>query len=90
MSPYSDEDTAGDLEQLILTFTHQFRELYQMAIVHPKLHFLCHLVQQILKFDPLSVASTLKFEAKHGFFKDCRWEILSVFHFQWQRNISSI
>jgi hypothetical protein len=74
MSPYADENTAGDLEQLVMTFLYEYKALYPTVSVRPKMHYLCHMVQQILDFGPLRLTSTLRFEAKHGWFKDFRWK----------------
>ena len=71
-SPFCDLTTAGVLSTLINSFCTEFQLLYEEA-TKPKFHFLVHLPGQIRKFGPLKHQSTLRFEAKHGFFKDHRW-----------------
>ena len=38
------------------------------------MHYMLHLPQQIVKFGPLHHQNTMRFEAKHGWFKDYRWK----------------
>ena len=72
-SPFCDVTTAGVLEVLIESFCTKFLTLYNEESITPKFHFLIHLPDQIVKFGPLKHQTTLRFEAKHGFFKDHRW-----------------
>ena len=72
-SPFCDITTAGVLTLLIESFCQKFKLLYPEESIRPKFHFLIHLPNQIKKFGPLKHQSTLRFEAKHGFFKDHRW-----------------
>ena len=73
-SPYADETTAGELEQLMYSYCTEFNKLYPGMSIKPKMHYMLYLPQQILKFGPLHHQNTMRFEAKHGWFKDYRWK----------------
>ena len=73
-SPFVDSTSAAVLGQLVHDFCRDFEELYPGHNLRPKFHFLVHLPSQLLKFGPLRFHSTMRFEAKHGFFKDHRWK----------------
>ena len=73
-SPYADETTAGELEQLMFSYCTAFVKLYPEISCKPKMHYMLHLPRQILKFGPLRQQNTFRFEAKHGWFKDYRWK----------------
>ena len=72
-SPIVDDTTPGVLAQLIQSFCQSFTVLYPEHRLRPKFHFLVHLPTQMQQFGPLRHHSTMRFEAKHGFFKDHRW-----------------
>ena len=72
--PYADETTAGELEQLMYSYCTEFPKLYPGVSIKPKMHYMLHLPQQLLKFGPLRHQNTMRFEAKHGWFKDYRWK----------------
>ena len=71
-SPYADETTVGELEQLIYSYCTEFYKLYPGMSIKPKMHYMLHLPQQIIKFGPLCHQNTMRFKAKHGWFKDYR------------------
>ena len=71
-SPYSNENTHAELESLVEQFGSEWLRLYPMSRVRPKLHFLVHLVEQMRQFGSLHGLSCLRYEAKHGWFKDMR------------------
>ena len=72
--PCVDQTTAGELEQLVYSYCTQYKRLYPLAPVRPKMHFMLHFTKQLLQFGPLRGTSSMRFEAKHGFFKDFRWK----------------
>ena len=73
-APISDEDTPGDLQTLIAEFWPQFVILYPEAGVKPKMHYLLHLVPQIVRWGvPRLHASCARMEAKHAWFKSFKW-----------------
>ena len=69
-SPYCDMDTVGELKMLIENFGNNWLSLYPNVKPKPKLHFLTHFPELICKFGMLRGLTCLRFEAKHGFFKD--------------------
>lgn len=73
-SPYSAVDTSGELEVLVNWYCTQYKLLYPFARVYPKMHFLVHCVSELAALGPGANLSCLKFEAKHGYFKDKRWK----------------
>lgn len=73
-SPYVDEDSAGQLAQLVATHNYNFVKLYPKSSVIPKLHYCIHLAKQILVFGPLRHQWVMRYEAKHGFFKNMKWK----------------
>ena len=73
-SPYADETMAGELEQLRYSYCTEFHKMYPGMLIKPKMHYMLHLPQQIIKFGPLHHQNTMRFEAKHGWFKDYRWK----------------
>ena len=73
-SPYTDETMVGELEQLMYSYCTEFHKLYPGMSIKPKMHYMLHLPQQIIKFGPLHHQNTMRFEAKHGWFKDYRWK----------------
>lgn len=73
-SPYADRDSAGQLEQFVATHNFNFVKLYPTSSVIPKLHYAVHLAKQILIFGPLRHQWVMRYEAKHGFFKNMKWK----------------
>ena len=71
-SPYTTAETCPEIEDLIQNVGSKWTQLYPLSRVRPKLHFLVHLVAQIKDFGSLHGISCLRFEAKHGWFKDAR------------------
>jgi len=65
-------ETAGHLSQLVATHHTLFTKHYPKASVTPKMHYLVHLPNQLLRFGPLRNHWCLRFEAKHGYFKALR------------------
>jgi hypothetical protein len=72
-SPYADVTTAGELDQLMVSFLKNFVELYPEAGLKPKMHYMLHFPRQMLLFGPLRQLTCMRFEAKHGFFKNHKW-----------------
>ena len=73
-SPFADKTAAGELEQLMASFLQNFVGLYPDAGLKPKMHYMLHLPAQLSQFGPLRHQSTMRCEAKHGYFKDHRWK----------------
>ena len=71
-SPYSNEQTACELEDLVHYLGTKWTILYPMSRIKPKLHYLVHLSEQLRNFGSLHGLSCLRFESKHGWFKDWR------------------
>lgn len=68
------KETVEDLRNLIEKHHTNFRKEYPKASVPPKMHFLIHIVQQILRFGPGKFQWCMRFEAKHAFFKNKKWK----------------
>ena len=73
-SPYASQDSAGQLQQLIMEHHEEFMMLYPHSSITPKMHFLVHMVNQVIQFGPLRHQWCLRFEAKHGLFKKFSWK----------------
>jgi hypothetical protein len=73
-SPYASRDTAGQLQQLVMEHNESFQIEYPKNSTIPKMHFLVHMVQQVVQFGPLRHQWCMRFEAKHGFFKNFTWK----------------
>lgn len=71
-SPYSNENSWVELESLVDIFGRKWAVMYPMSRIKPKLHFLVHFVEQMKKFGSLHGPSCLRYESKHGWFKDWR------------------
>jgi len=67
--PIVSVNTAAQIAQLVTTHHTMFTELYPKASVTPKMHYMIHLPDQLLKFGPLRHHWCMRFEAKHAFFK---------------------
>ena len=72
-SSVADTTSIGELAQLIYSYCSKFVELYPEVTPKPKMHFILHFVQQLKEFGPLQNQNTMRFEGKHGYFKDYRW-----------------
>ena len=59
------------LKHLIIEHHKLFKELYPSKNLLPKHHFMVHYPRCIRKIGPLIHIWTMRFEAKHKFFKDC-------------------
>ncbi|XP_039860163.1 uncharacterized protein LOC120716658 [Simochromis diagramma] len=59
------------LKHLIIEHHRLFKELYPSNNLIPKHHFMVHYPRCIRKIGPLIHIWTMRFEAKHKFFKDC-------------------
>jgi hypothetical protein len=73
-SPYSDMDTAGDLQILIEMYLNGFKKLYPTLQMRCKCHFLCHFPVQCLRFGAMKHMNLFRFESKNNFFKQKSWK----------------
>ena len=64
VAPVLSADSAAYLEILIEEHHQQFRDLYPDESITPKMHFMVHFPQQILKYGPLVHTWTMRHEAK--------------------------
>ena len=64
VSPEISTDTVAYLEILIEEHHEQFSRLYQNQSIIPKMHFMVHFPQQIIKYGPLVHSWTMRHEAK--------------------------
>jgi hypothetical protein len=60
----------GLIEREIFLFFQKFKLLYPDASIIPKLHYLVHYPRLIKEFGPLKECWTMRFEAKHQYFKN--------------------
>ncbi|CAG2253599.1 unnamed protein product [Mytilus edulis] len=58
------------LKELIEDFLESFLREFPNETLKPKFHFMLHYPDQILTFGPLVHLQTLRFEAKHSYFKE--------------------
>ncbi len=72
-SPVASIDTANTLRCIIALHHKSYVSLYGRDAVTPKMHYMLHLPEQLLRFGPLRHHSCMRFEAKHGFFKMKKW-----------------
>lgn len=73
-SPYCSDMTPSLLEQLLYDHHMEFFRLYPKASILPKMHYALHLPTQMKLYGPCRFHWCMRFEAKHGFFKDKRWK----------------
>lgn len=73
-SPYTSEDTAAHLEQLVYTHHQEFKIEYPKSNLTPKFHFLVHIPRQLRRFGPGRNQWVMRFEGKHLFFKNIKWK----------------
>ena len=90
LSPVVSERTVQMLEVLIAVHNAEFCKLHADESFSPKLHYLIHYPDQMLNFGPLRNHWCMRFESKHGFFKQKRWFnfrnvalSLATYHQQW-------
>jgi hypothetical protein len=69
MSPTHTEESIGHLDSLISEHRHRFSSVFPQQRLIPKHHFVEHYPQLIKAFGPLVSLWTMRFEAKHSFFK---------------------
>ncbi|XP_062578360.1 uncharacterized protein LOC134240278 isoform X1 [Saccostrea cucullata] len=74
ISPVASSNTIMSLRQLIYSHNYSFRKLYPEILFTPKLHYLIHFPDQILKFGPARNHWCMRMEAKHGLFKNKKWK----------------
>lgn len=69
MSSIHTDQSIGYLESLIAEHRHRFSSVFPHEKLIPKHHFIEHYPQLIKAFGPLVSLWTMRFEAKHSFFK---------------------
>lgn len=69
VSPFHTDDTIRFLDTKISEHSHRYLQVFPEARVLPKHHYLEHYPQLIKAFGPLVAMCTMRFEAKHSFFK---------------------
>lgn len=69
VSPVHTEDSISYLDMLISEHRHKLLEVFPDFKLTPKFHFLEHYPDMIKYFGPLVCVWTMRFEAKHNFFK---------------------
>ena len=69
MSPVHTEESICYLESMISEQRSRFLEAFPQQRLLPKHHFLEHYPQLIREFGPVAALWTMRFEAKHSFFK---------------------
>lgn len=69
MSPSHTDESIGHLDSLIAEHRHRFSSVFPQEKLIPKHHFIEHYPQLIKAFGPLVTLWTMRFEAKHSFFK---------------------
>ncbi|KAI7811169.1 hypothetical protein IRJ41_011241 [Triplophysa rosa] len=70
-SPVITEGMTYYLKHLIVDHHSLFKELYPQRNLIPKHHYMLHYPRCIRKIGPLVQVWTMRFEAKHKFFKNC-------------------
>ncbi|KAJ8257540.1 hypothetical protein GJAV_G00186690 [Gymnothorax javanicus] len=69
VAPVHTDESILYLESKIIEHRHRYQELFPGVRLLPKHHYLEHYPQMIQFFGPLVAHWTMRFEAKHGFFK---------------------
>lgn len=69
MSPTHTDESIGYFDSLIAENRSRFKSVFMHEKVIPKHHFVEHYPQLIKAFGPLVSLWTMRFEAKHHFFK---------------------
>ena len=62
-------DQVALLDSLITDYVHLRKDIFKKMTNAPKVHYIVHVPELILKYGPLKRFSTLGFEQKHQFFK---------------------
>lgn len=73
LSPVHSRETPFTLKVFLTNFFSTFFKLFPNATFTPKCHYALHSVLQIVSHGPLRNTWNMRFEAKHGWFKDHRW-----------------
>jgi hypothetical protein len=73
LSPSVSQRTVDTLRQKICHYLVNFQKLHPNKSFTPKMHYLCHMPDQILMFGPPRMHWCMRFEAKHSLFKFKRW-----------------
>ena len=73
LSPVVTDTSTNDLRRLIQQHNNQFKIDYPKASIIPKLHYLCHMPDQMENFGPSKYHMCMRFEAKHAFFTNFKW-----------------
>lgn len=69
-SPVVSRESILELQDAIESHLKKFKELFPNVNITPKMHYLIHIPEQMLKLGPLVRHSCLRFEARHRYFKD--------------------
>lgn len=69
MSPRQCSESIALMHTLITDFVELLQDVFGQDCMIPKVHFLVHYPSLTAKFGPLYFCSTLRFEAKHSYFK---------------------
>lgn len=69
VAPFHTDETIAYLEAKIYGHRQRYLELFPQIKLQPKHHYLEHYPQMIRYFRPLIALWTMRFEAKHSFFK---------------------
>nr|XP_020474258.1 uncharacterized protein LOC109970793 [Monopterus albus] len=69
MAPVHTDETLGYMESKISEHRHRYLDVFPSSKLTPKHHFLEHYPQLTTMFGPLVALWTMRFEAKHRFFK---------------------
>lgn len=69
MAPVQNDESISYLESKIVEHRQRYLELFPDVRLLPKHHYLEHYPQMLRYFGPLTAVWTMRFEAKHGFFK---------------------
>ncbi|KAJ8048977.1 hypothetical protein HOLleu_01506 [Holothuria leucospilota] len=69
-APRQNYQMVAYLNGLIEDFLHYFLMIFPDDGLTPKMHYLLHYSRQIEQFGPATNCSTIRFEAKHSYFKD--------------------
>lgn len=72
-APYCSRESASLLQILIAEHHNEFRRLYPRQSFIPKMHYMVHLPSQMLLYGPTRNHWCMRFEGKHGFFKNKKW-----------------
>lgn len=68
-SCYCSSETPGLLRILISLYLQGFKRLYPDASFLPKMHYMLHFPNQMIRYGPIRHHWVFRYEGKHGFFK---------------------